>query len=70
MTQRANKLTIRVTPSRRQETITFRASGRFGKTSLAIVPQYHTGITLSPTTDEKAYWNDILVKVQAYVLSL
>jgi len=70
MTQRANKLTIRVTPSRRQETITFRASGRFGKTSLAIVPQYHTGITLSPTTDEKAYWNDVLVKVQAYVLSL
>ena len=70
MASRANKTTIRVTPSRRQETITFRASGRFGKTSLAIVPQYHTGVTLSPTTDEKAYWNDVLVKVQAYVLSL
>lgn len=70
MTARANKLTIRVTPSRRQETISFRASGRFGKTSLIIVPQYHTGVALSPTTDEKAYWNDVLVKVQAYVLSL
>ena len=44
----------RVTPSRRQETISFRASGRFGKTSLIINPQFHTGVTLSPTTDEKA----------------
>ena len=70
MASRANKITIRVTPSRRQETITFRASGRFGKTSLTINPQYHTGVTLSPTTDEKAYWNDVLVKVTAYVLSL
>lgn len=70
MTSRANKLTIRVTPNRRQETISYRASGRFGKTSLIIPPQYHTGVTLSPTSDEKAYWNDVLVKVTAYVLSL
>lgn len=70
MATRANKITIRVTPNRRQETISFRASGRFGKTSLIIPPQYHTGLTLSPTSDEKAYWNDVLVKVQAYVLSL
>ena len=70
MATRANKITIRVIPSRRQETISFRASGRFGKTSLVIAPQYHQGVTLSPTTDEKAYWNDVLVKVQAYVLSL
>jgi hypothetical protein len=70
MATRANKITIRVIPSRRQETISFRASGRFGKTSLTIAPQYHQGVTLSPTTDEKAYWNDVLVKVQAYVLSL
>jgi hypothetical protein len=70
MASRANKITIRVTPTRHQETISFRASGRFGKTSLAIPPQYHQGVTLSPTTDEKAYWNDVLVKVQAYVLSL
>jgi hypothetical protein len=70
MASRANKITIRVTPARRQETISFRASGRFGKTSLTISPQYHKGVTLSPTTDEKAYWNDVLVKVQAYVLSL
>jgi hypothetical protein len=70
MATRSNKITIRVTPARRQETISFRASGRFGKTSLTIPPQFHTGVTLSPTTDEKAYWNDVLVKVQAYVLSL
>lgn len=70
MAPRANKITIRVTPTRHQETISFRASGRFGKTSLTIPPQYHTGVTLSPTSDEKAYWNDVLVKVQAYVLSL
>lgn len=70
MATRANKLTIRVVPAKTQETISFRASGRFGKTSLIINPQYHTGVTLSPATDEKAYWNDVLVKVQAYVLSL
>jgi hypothetical protein len=70
MARRANKLTIRVTPSTHQETVVFSATGRFGKTSLTIPPQYHTGVTLSPTTDEKAYWNDILVKVTAYVLSL
>ena len=70
MAGRANKITISVTPNRRTEKIVFRASGRFGATSLIIPPQYHTGLTLSPTSDEKAYWNDVLVKVQAYVLSL
>ena len=70
MADRAHKLTIRVTPSRRQETISFRATGRSGKTSLTIPPQYHKGVALSPTSDEKAYWNDVLVRVQAYVLSL
>ena len=70
MAAHSNKLTISVTPYRRTQKITFRASGRFGGTSLIIPPQYHAQLTLSPTTDEKAYWNDVLVKVQAYVLSL
>ena len=70
MAERANKITIRVTPNRRQQKMVIRASGRFGKTSLIIPPNYTLGQTISPTTDEKAYWNDVLVKAQAIVLSL
>jgi hypothetical protein len=70
MATRSNKITIRVTPARRQQTMSIRATGRFGKVSLSIPPHYTTGQTLSPATDEKAYWNDVLVKAQAIVLSL
>lgn len=47
-----------------------RASGRFGKTSLIIPPQYATGQVLAPSTDAKAYWNSVLITAQAIVLSL
>jgi hypothetical protein len=70
MTTRANKITIRVVPSRRSQTMSIRASGRFGKTSLVIPPTYRQGQALSPTTDEKAYWNAVLVLAQSIVLSL
>lgn len=70
MAVRSNKITIRVTPNRRQQTMKISATGRFGKTSLTITPKYTAGQTLSPTTDFKAYWNDALVKAQAIVLSL
>lgn len=70
MATRANKITIRVVPSRRNQSMSLSASGRFGKTSLTITPHYQQGQNLSPTTDEKAYWNDVLVKAQAIVLSL
>jgi len=70
MATRGTKITIRVEPQTRQQTMVIRATGRFGKTSLTIPPTYTKGQTLSPTTDEKAYWNDVLVKAQAIVLSM
>ncbi len=70
MATRANKITIHVTPSRHQQTMSIRASGRFGKTSLIIPPTYATGQALSSAVDEKTYWNQVLVLAQAIVLSL
>jgi hypothetical protein len=70
MASRANKITVRVTPSRRQQTMSIHATGRFGKTSLSIPPTYQQGQALSAATDEKAYWNAVLVLAQAMVLSL
>lgn len=70
MARRANKITIRVTPSRYQQNMVISATGRYGKTSLTIPLHYTQGQTQSPTTDNKAYWNDVLVKAQAIVLSL
>lgn len=70
MAPRANKITIRVLPNRRQQTMSIRASGRFGKTSLIIGPVYTSGQTLSPTASEVLYWNDALIKAQAIILSL
>lgn len=66
----SNKFTIRVSPSRTQEAIVFRTTGRFGKTVLSLGPIYMPGQTLSPATDAKGYWNDVLVKVQAKLLSM
>lgn len=70
MARRANKMTIRVTPARHQQTMSIHATGRFGKTSLSIPPTYQTGQTLSSATDAKTYWNAVLVLAQAMVLSL
>lgn len=70
MATRANKITIHVTPSRHQQTMSIRASGRFGKTSLIIPPTYATGQALADATSQKTYWNAVLVLAQAIVLSL
>lgn len=70
MAARANKITIRVTPSRRQETVSLSATGKFGKVSLTIPPTYDKGLPLSPATDEKTYWNAVLTTAQAMILSL
>lgn len=70
MARTSNTLTIRVRPSRTSETINFRATGHFGKLVLRLPPTYLHGETLSPTTDKKAYWNDVIVKVQAAILSM
>jgi hypothetical protein len=70
MASRANKFTVRVTPSRHQQTMSIRATGRFGKISYTIPPTYAVGQALTTGTDEKAYWNAVLVLAQAMVLSL
>jgi hypothetical protein len=70
MARRSNKLVIRVLPNRTNENVTFGATGHFGKLVLGIPATYIKGTTLSPTTDKKAYWNDVLIKVQAKILSL
>lgn len=70
MARRSNKLTIRVHPNRTNENITFNATGSFGKLVLRIPPSYIKGTTLSPSTDEKAYWTDVITKVQAAILSM
>jgi hypothetical protein len=70
MARRSNKLKISVHPNRTNENVTFNATGAFGKLQLRIPPSYLRGIPLSPSTDVKAYWNDVLVKVQAAILSM
>lgn len=70
MASRSNKFTVHVKPSRHQQTMSIRASGRAGKVSYTIPPTYALGQTLTTGTDEKAYWNAILTLAQAMVLSL
>lgn len=70
MATRSNKMTIHVTPSRHQQTMSIRASGRFGKVSLSIPPTYQAGQALSAASDAKSYWNAVLTLAQAMVLSL
>ena len=70
MASRANKITVRVTPSHRAQTMSIHATGRFGKTSLSIPPTYDHGQALSSAADAKTYWNAVLILAQAMVLSL
>lgn len=70
MATRANKITIRVTPARRQQTMSLHATGRFGNVALSIPPTYEQGQALSPATDPKAYWSAVLTLAQAVVLSM
>lgn len=70
MAVRSNKMTVRVSPSRHQQTMSIHASGRFGKVSLAIPPTYQMGQTLTSAPDAKTYWNAVLTLAQAMVLSL
>lgn len=70
MATRANKITIRVVPTRRQQTVSLSATGKFGKVSLSVPPTYNPGLPLSPATDQKAYWGAVLTVAQAMVLSL
>jgi hypothetical protein len=69
MATRSNKITIHVKPARHQQSMSIRASGRFGHQSLIIPPIYVSGQALSPTTSPEAYWNAVLVLAQAVVLS-
>lgn len=70
MASRVNKFTVHVRPSRNHQVMSIRATGRFGKVSYTIPPTYSGSQALTTGTDEKAYWNAILVLAQAMVLSL
>lgn len=70
MASRSNKFTVHVKPTRRHQTMSIRATGRFGKTSLTIPPTYQMNQVLSDATSAKTYWNAVLVLAQAMVLSL
>ena len=65
-----NKITITVNPARYTETITFRAAGRYGKTSLAIPVHREGSRALTPATDAKTYWSAVLAAVQEIVQGL
>lgn len=70
MSVRANKITIRVTPARYQQSMQISATGNFGSTSLSVAPFYEQGQALSPATDAKTYWTAVLVAAQAMVATL
>jgi hypothetical protein len=70
MATRANKFTIRVTPSRYRQTMFIRGTGRFGKVSLSVPPTYQTGQALSNSKDAKTYWTAVLTLAQAMVESM
>lgn len=70
MASRSNKFTVHVKPTRRSQTMSIRATGRFGTTSLTIPPTFSGPQTLSSAPDAKTYWNAVLVLAQAMVLSL
>lgn len=70
MATRSNKFTVHVTPSRHQQVMSIRASGRVGKVSMIIPPTYSAPQALSSATDAKTYWNAVLVLAQAMVLSM
>lgn len=70
MAQRSNKMTIRVHPNRTSQNVVFSTTGHFGKLRLTIGPQYMPNQQLVTGPDAKAYWNAILVAVQAKLLSL
>lgn len=70
MARRSNELSIRVHPNRTDEHITIRSSGHFGKLQLRFNPIYERNVPLSPSTDLKAYWTDVLVRAQAAIQSM
>lgn len=65
-----NKITITVNPARYTETVTLRAAGRYGKTSLVIPVHREGSRALTPAPDAKTYWAAILATAQEIVQAL
>ena len=70
MSRKSNKMQIRVHPNRTDQVLHVSTTGHFGKLRLTINPIRETGVPLSPSTDIKAYWVDVLVRAQAAVQSM
>lgn len=62
---KSNKITIRVTPARRTETISWQASGQFGELTLSQESGELVNQPLTSTTTVKAYWTAVLNAVLA-----
>ena len=60
---RANKITIRVTPSRRTEDVTWSGSGQFGSLNLSTTRGQLLGQPLTSEATSNAYWRDVLTLV-------
>jgi len=60
----ATKFTVRVTPSRRATTISWRATGRFGRLSMARYTHKLINQPIPPTTSHQAFWSAVLTAVQ------
>lgn len=64
---KTNKITIRVTPARRTETISWSGSGAFGSLNLSTVAGELVNQPLTSETTAHGYWNQILTAVLAQI---
>jgi hypothetical protein len=60
---RANKITIRVSPNRRDEDITWTATGQFGALNLSTTSGQLLGQPLTSAASADAYWAAVLTAV-------
>ena len=61
----SNKLTIRVSPGRRTQTLSWQGSGQFGELTLSQEAGFLQNQPLTSATTVKAYWTAILNAVLA-----
>jgi len=55
-----NKITIRVLPSSKKQTVSVRTTGQWGKVNLSGVTLNLNGLPLTVPTDAGEYWSAIL----------
>ena len=62
---KSNKITIRVTPARRTETISWQGSGEFGSLTLSQESGFLQNQPLTSAASVKDYWTTVLNAVLA-----